>query len=383
MATPGRPDVDFELRPINTILKWLKSGQVRHAIRGGRGDIRRWWKKRCCLGPRLQGEPARAYRAAMLYLGLGAKRSLREVCRQVYGENAACRRQIERWSVRWAWRRRAEEWDDLLESECRQAMIVERREMGRRQAAEAKVMQAVALRRLESLDIDEMGPGDVLRFLIEACKLERQAVGGYPDLDKPLWTRCDQAALDVEDRPTMIRTRMDVADFATALPHSGSAGRRGRHLSVWPTVKHTRERNVEETKKGGNSRPSLLPSLSRPFISGRHYNQGFLCEPPEDVGWLAPGVVGGFLFVPIPDVTKTLLNSRIRAFEKKVASTATVAEMALDARPVLEVMNATKGTVIEPKTAKSLKQADALCRVCVRVHDLGPLVSRCWWCRGC
>jgi hypothetical protein len=49
--------------------------------------------------------------------------------------------------------------------------------MGERHAKEAQGLQAKALERMRTLRPEEMSPGDVLRFFVEAAKLERLALG--------------------------------------------------------------------------------------------------------------------------------------------------------------------------------------------------------------
>jgi hypothetical protein len=49
--------------------------------------------------------------------------------------------------------------------------------MAERQAKEARALQAKALERLKALKAEELGPADVLRYFVEAAKLERLALG--------------------------------------------------------------------------------------------------------------------------------------------------------------------------------------------------------------
>jgi hypothetical protein len=49
--------------------------------------------------------------------------------------------------------------------------------MAERHAQEARGLQAKALERLRALRPEELGPADVLRYFVEAAKLERLALG--------------------------------------------------------------------------------------------------------------------------------------------------------------------------------------------------------------
>jgi hypothetical protein len=49
--------------------------------------------------------------------------------------------------------------------------------MAERQAREARALQAKAVERLRALRPEELGPADVLRYFVEAAKLERLALG--------------------------------------------------------------------------------------------------------------------------------------------------------------------------------------------------------------
>ncbi len=49
--------------------------------------------------------------------------------------------------------------------------------MARRHVKQAKALQFKAIERLANMDPSELGPQDVLRYLVEATKLERLALG--------------------------------------------------------------------------------------------------------------------------------------------------------------------------------------------------------------
>uniref|UniRef100_A0A7C2ZYB4 Uncharacterized protein n=2 Tax=Thermorudis TaxID=1649508 RepID=A0A7C2ZYB4_9BACT len=134
---------------------------------------------------RLPGEPAKAYHAFTIYRDLSPKeRSLRRVAEVLgYGRSKDKKGRlkvpatIEKWSRRYRWVDRALAWDDEQDRLRREAQREAVEEMLRRHAQEAVALQTKALQRLRELDPSELSPGDVLRYFIEAAKLERISRG--------------------------------------------------------------------------------------------------------------------------------------------------------------------------------------------------------------
>ena len=60
--------------------------------------------------PQLPAESARAYRARMLYVTMGADRSMARVRDQI-GKRSVYDRQLEEWSTQYSWRDHARAWD--------------------------------------------------------------------------------------------------------------------------------------------------------------------------------------------------------------------------------------------------------------------------------
>jgi hypothetical protein len=127
---------------------------------------------------RQPGESARAFGAFCVYRDLGPRRSLRAAAEKFYQRSsAAVLRQCNTWSSAFHWVERASAWDKHLDAEARRAQEEARREMAERQAREARALQAKAVERLKALKAEELGPADVLRYFVEAAKLERLACG--------------------------------------------------------------------------------------------------------------------------------------------------------------------------------------------------------------
>jgi hypothetical protein len=79
--------------------------------------------------------------------------------------------------AKWRWRERAEAWDESERQKVREAHSKEIDEMNRRHIQEAKALQQKAVQRLQSLKPEELSGFEVLRFLLDAAKLERSAQG--------------------------------------------------------------------------------------------------------------------------------------------------------------------------------------------------------------
>jgi hypothetical protein len=124
------------------------------------------------------GESARAFAAFSTYRDLGPRRSLRAAAATFYGRtSASSERQLDKWSRAFHWIERASAWDRHLDAQARIAQEEARREMVQRHVQEARALQAKALERLRALCPEELGPADLLRYLVEAAKLERLALG--------------------------------------------------------------------------------------------------------------------------------------------------------------------------------------------------------------
>jgi hypothetical protein len=77
----------------------------------------------------------------------------------------------------WRWRQRAEAWDEQERQKARAAHAKNVEEMNHRHIQEAQALQNKAIQRLKSLELDDLSAADVVRYLVEATKLERTARG--------------------------------------------------------------------------------------------------------------------------------------------------------------------------------------------------------------
>ena len=80
-------------------------------------------------------------------------------------------------AAKWRWRERAEAWDEFERQKAREMHSKEVEEMNRRHVQISKALQNKAAQRLTSLKPDELSAFELLRFLLDAAKLERSAHG--------------------------------------------------------------------------------------------------------------------------------------------------------------------------------------------------------------
>jgi hypothetical protein len=80
-------------------------------------------------------------------------------------------------AAKWHWRERAEAWDELERQKARETHAKEVDEMNRRHIQVSKALQNKAVQRLTSLKAEELTTLELLRYLLDAAKLERTAHG--------------------------------------------------------------------------------------------------------------------------------------------------------------------------------------------------------------
>ena len=141
-------------------------------------------------------ETARAYTAFCVFRDLGPRRTLAAAAAAYYQRAAdSLERQVDKWSSAHRWVERAAAWDRHLDAQGRAAQETARREMAERHGREARALQAKALERLRALRPEELSPADVLRFFVEAVKLERLALGEPDTVQRQELTGKDGAPL--------------------------------------------------------------------------------------------------------------------------------------------------------------------------------------------
>ena len=186
-----------------------------------------------CPWARQPGESLAAWTAFQCYRDLGASRSLDEVDRRLYQPPAAApaeaqpsaarkrrRGHIGAWSRRFTWVQRVAQWDAHLDREGRAAHIEAVKAMNQRHADAARQLQVRALQSLSEMQASDLDAANVLRFLVEACKLERLAVGEVTDRTATE----SKAPLVLEIVERIVPVRGDTSSPPAAVPDPATGG---------------------------------------------------------------------------------------------------------------------------------------------------------------
>ena len=128
------------------------------------------------------GEPNRWYARLERFRLAGPSRSLLGAVNteRQQGGKRSTRSVPQAWASaarQWRWRERAEAWDAHERRQARAAHAQQIEEMNRRHVQEARGLQSAAVGRLKSLNLEQLSPSEMLRFLVAAAKLERTALG--------------------------------------------------------------------------------------------------------------------------------------------------------------------------------------------------------------
>ncbi len=169
----------------------------------------------------LPGEPAKAFAAFKAYRDTVAKdRSVRKVCAAYYGETSVSKvNQWLRWSSQFQWVNRAKAWDaeqDRIGLETQRQAV---KTMKDRHARQAMALQQKAIERLKDMKPEELGPKELLTYMIEAMKLERLA-RGEPETVTQENTRSVQTVVTVEKPESVDVDR--VASIVRILAEAGA-----------------------------------------------------------------------------------------------------------------------------------------------------------------
>jgi hypothetical protein len=126
---------------------------------------------------RQSGESAKSYGAFCVFRDIGPRRSHSECCRRFYGEGKANLAQISTWSSKFRWVERCRAWDDYLDLQARAEQERLRKEMVQLHAQAARAAVGKALEAIQQTVPPDLKPADIIRWLVEAAKLERVSRG--------------------------------------------------------------------------------------------------------------------------------------------------------------------------------------------------------------
>lgn len=121
---------------------------------------------------RQKGESAQAFAAFLVYLQMGADRSLSAVGQRL-GKSRAL---MERWSSANGWVERCRAWDNHLQREAKKAAAAEVRSMTRRHISIAQQIQGAAMQALKEMGSNMVNPKNFAAVVKFATDLERSSV---------------------------------------------------------------------------------------------------------------------------------------------------------------------------------------------------------------
>lgn len=128
------------------------------------------WSKDEKSWERQPRESIQAFEAFDLYCQMGADRSIRRVAKELSKSETL----IKRWSSTWSWQKRSRDYDNELKRQEFDEQRKNIKTMQKRQIQTAMLLQKKAIDALDKLQFDDLKPSDILRFISEGAKLERE-----------------------------------------------------------------------------------------------------------------------------------------------------------------------------------------------------------------
>lgn len=118
---------------------------------------------------RIEGESVKAYEAFTVYLNMGAERSLIAVARQLSKSKTL----MARWSSTYGWVERVAAYDADVQRRVHAEAVKSSRKMNDRHISIALKMQKKALEALAKMRPEDLDAKNLVAFIREATKLER------------------------------------------------------------------------------------------------------------------------------------------------------------------------------------------------------------------
>jgi len=127
-------------------------------------------------GARLKGETLKSWESFKIYRNMGETRSLSKVAKR-FPEKPAKLRQLHRWSSKYNWVERCEDWDEQQDELLRKEMQAELKLMAKRHASIAMRLQKTGLDKIQEITTKELNPTDARLLIVDGMKFERLARG--------------------------------------------------------------------------------------------------------------------------------------------------------------------------------------------------------------
>lgn len=133
------------------------------------------WHK--CPYERQPDETKKAFESFIIYRDMGMDRSIRKVAQKLNKSYQL----LARWSTQYDWVDRANEYDAEMDRLKLLQEEKERKAMGKRHAKGAMLIQSKAIERLKTIEPEHLEPKDLIKWFVEAVKIERLSRGETTD----------------------------------------------------------------------------------------------------------------------------------------------------------------------------------------------------------
>ena len=119
---------------------------------------------------RQEKEGVKPFEAFAIYRDMGEKRTLQAVADELRKSYTL----IRRWKDTWAWEDRVRAYYNNLQKEAHAEAVKKARKMADRHIGIALKLQSKAMEALEKMDAEDIDPKNLVAFIREATKLERE-----------------------------------------------------------------------------------------------------------------------------------------------------------------------------------------------------------------
>lgn len=118
---------------------------------------------------RQEKEGEKAFKAFSIYRDMGEERTLQAVADRLQKSYTL----IRRWKNIWSWEERVRAYDNNLQQKAHAEAVKKARKMADRHIGIALKLQEKALQALDKMDAEDIDPKNLVAFIREATKLER------------------------------------------------------------------------------------------------------------------------------------------------------------------------------------------------------------------
>jgi hypothetical protein len=173
---------------------------------------------------RQPGESKQAYEAFKVYKNL---RSTERSLPRVSSECTKSVSLIRRWSARWNWGERAQEWDEEVEIRELDARIESKKRMDDEHLKIVRTARNKAVQRLKDMDLSNLSPAELRAWLLDFIRLERLILGEPEpiELRRTKIEKADPASIEkeIEELLPIVEGMFQKGDLAPLIEEQGDA----------------------------------------------------------------------------------------------------------------------------------------------------------------